>query len=117
MIGTVLLYLLVVFMTQGYRVFIAIAMILGDGLYHVFFMPFQTFYSLAKQKFSNEKLKMLIHHSKLLTTMLNGELINFLKDQIPKWVAMVGYVVLAAIPVITVPLIFHKLKWYGILAH
>ncbi|XP_038905641.1 probable metal-nicotianamine transporter YSL7 [Benincasa hispida] len=97
---------------QGYRVFIAIAMMLGDGLYHVFFMLFQTFYSLAKKRSSNENID-----SSMEVTDYDAQRRSeyFLKDQIPNWVAMVGYVVLAAISVITVPLIFHQLKWYHIL--
>lgn len=39
----------------------------------------------------------------------------FLKDQIPSWLAMGGYVVIAIISVATLPQIFDQLKWYYIL--
>ncbi|GLT25931.1 hypothetical protein SLA2020_010290 [Shorea laevis] len=39
----------------------------------------------------------------------------FLKDQIPGWVALGGYLVLAAISTISVPFMFPQLKWYHIL--
>ncbi|XP_027357676.1 probable metal-nicotianamine transporter YSL5 isoform X2 [Abrus precatorius] len=39
----------------------------------------------------------------------------FLKDQIPTWFAVGGYVAIAAISTATLPHIFHQLKWYYIL--
>ncbi|KAJ6402295.1 hypothetical protein OIU84_014395 [Salix udensis] len=39
----------------------------------------------------------------------------FLKDQIPTWFAVAGYVVIAAISTATLPHIFHDLKWYYIM--
>ncbi|KAG7036610.1 putative metal-nicotianamine transporter YSL7 [Cucurbita argyrosperma subsp. argyrosperma] len=97
---------------QGYRVFTAIAMMLGDGLYHVFFMLFQTFYSLAQQKLSHDH-----GDSSLEATDYDAKqrIDHFTKDQIPNWVAMLGYGILAVISIIAVPLIFHQLKWYHVL--
>ncbi|XP_023525235.1 probable metal-nicotianamine transporter YSL7 [Cucurbita pepo subsp. pepo] len=97
---------------QGYRVFTAIAMMLGDGLYHVFFMLFQTFYSLAQQKLSHDH-----GDSSLEATDYDAKqrIDHFTKDQIPNWVAMLGYGILAVISIIAVPLIFHPLKWYHVL--
>lgn len=87
-------------------------MMLGDGLYHVFYMLFQTFYSLAKQKSDSENANT---SSEITDYDAQRRTEYFLKDQIPNWVALIGYVVLAVISVITVPLIFHQLKWYHIL--
>lgn len=39
----------------------------------------------------------------------------FLMDQIPTWVAVSGYIVLAAVSVIAVPFVFHQLKFYHII--
>ncbi|XP_074573733.1 putative metal-nicotianamine transporter YSL12 isoform X1 [Curcuma longa] len=39
----------------------------------------------------------------------------FLKDQIPLWVAYVGYVVIAAVSIVALPHIFPPLKWHFIL--
>ncbi|KAJ4713683.1 Oligopeptide transporter [Melia azedarach] len=66
---------------QGYKVFISIAMILGDGLYN----------------FCKRRTRL------------------FLKDQIPSWFAITGYVTIAVISIITLPHIFHQLKWYYVL--
>ncbi|KAL5554247.1 hypothetical protein UlMin_041648 [Ulmus minor] len=79
---------------QGYRVFIAIAMMLGDGLFHVFYMLIKTVHSLITHK-SDKKDQSF--------------------NQIPSWVALLGYITLAIISIITVPFIFHQLKWYHIL--
>lgn len=87
-------------------------MMLGDGLYHVFFMLFQTFYSLAQQKLSHDH-----GDSSLEATDYDAKqrIDHFTKDQIPNWVAMLGYGILAVISIIAVPLIFHPLKWYHVL--
>ncbi|XVE66331.1 hypothetical protein DITRI_Ditri08aG0071500 [Diplodiscus trichospermus] len=105
---------------QGYKVFIAIAMMLGDGLYHVVFMLIRTIYSLIA-KISGKK------DSSIVTpgfTDQDAQIANsdecrrtefFLKDQIPNKVAISGYILLAVISIIAVPFIFHQLKWYHIL--
>ncbi|XWS54324.1 hypothetical protein CRYUN_Cryun10bG0080200 [Craigia yunnanensis] len=104
---------------QGYRVFIAIAMMFGDGLYHVLLMLIKTIHSL--------KAKNSRKDSSLVTpdiTDQDAQIANyderrrtefFLKDQIPIKVAISGYILLAIISIIVVPFIFHQLKWYHIL--
>nr|DAD32663.1 TPA_asm: hypothetical protein HUJ06_011514 [Nelumbo nucifera] len=39
----------------------------------------------------------------------------FLKDQIPMWMAGLGYVALSVISIIAVPQVFHQIKWYQIM--
>ncbi|XP_073300202.1 probable metal-nicotianamine transporter YSL7 [Primulina huaijiensis] len=100
---------------QGYRVFLAIAMMLGDGLFHVVYMVIVTVKNFAKQQ-SDKK--------SLTDDEADGQTENFddkrrteyfLKDQIPNKVAVAGYLILAGISVVLVPVIFHQLKWYHIL--
>lgn len=96
---------------QGYRVFLAIAMMLGDGLYHVVYMIIFTILSFIK------------HRTKVNDT--TDEQISgydderrteyFLRDQIPTSVAASGYVILACIAAGVVPVIFPQLKWYHII--
>ncbi|KAG5245365.1 hypothetical protein OIU76_002506 [Salix suchowensis] len=102
---------------QGYRVFMAIATMLGDGLFHVIFMLSKTIISLIiniKKKepeapgFGDENSKLVKYDEKRRTEF-------FLKDQIPTWVAGGGYILLAIISIIAVPYIFPQLKWYHIL--
>ncbi|KAH0990782.1 hypothetical protein GBA52_002265 [Prunus armeniaca] len=112
---------------QGYRVFIAIAMMLGDGLFHVVYMLCLTTKSLATHK-SEKKLDsysspstnpdgLEAGSSEVVSANYDEErrMEYFLKDQIPNWVALVGYVALAAISIIAVPFIFPQLKWYHVL--
>ncbi|XWS68499.1 hypothetical protein CRYUN_Cryun04dG0095800 [Craigia yunnanensis] len=105
---------------QGYRVFIAIAMMLGDGLYHVLFMLIKTILSLVAKNSSKKDSSVVAPD----VIDQDGQIANydehrrtefFLKDQIPNKVAISGYIILAIISIIAVPFIFHQLKWYHIL--
>lgn len=102
---------------QGYRVFLAIALMLGDGLFHVVYMLIKTSTSLyaqhAKKKQQETSSGVPLDDNINYDDQRRTEF--FLKDQIPSWVACLGYLLLAIISIITVPLIFHQLKWYHIL--
>ncbi|KAE8691446.1 putative metal-nicotianamine transporter YSL7 [Hibiscus syriacus] len=101
---------------QGYKVFIAIAMMLGDGLYHVVFMLIKTILSLIANSRKDSSIvdpagadAQTVDYDEVRRTEF------FLKDQIPNKVAIAGYVALAIVSIIAVPFIFHQLKWYHIL--
>ncbi|KAJ0256136.1 metal-nicotianamine transporter YSL7 [Hirschfeldia incana] len=103
---------------QGYKVFIAIAMILGDGLYNFIKVLSRTVVGLYKQ-FKNRDALPVNDRSPSNTATISyddkrrTEL--FLKDRIPSWIAVTGYVVMAIVSIITVPHIFPQLRWYHIL--
>ncbi|KAI3712747.1 hypothetical protein L1987_71312 [Smallanthus sonchifolius] len=105
---------------QGYRVFIGIAMILGDGLYNFFKVLGHTFVGLYRQvkvKKSQNDLPLTRNSSPELTSLSFDDQRRtqlFLKDQIPLWIAIVGYLVIAAISIFTLPHIFPQLKRYHI---
>ncbi|WJX14171.1 putative metal-nicotianamine transporter ysl7 [Trifolium repens] len=104
---------------QGYKVFIAISMILGDGLYSFVKVLARTLYGLYNQ-FINSKTHNIVapSHDALPSTVSFDDKRRtemFLKDQIPSWFAITGYVIIAIISTITIPYIFHQLKWYHIL--
>ncbi|XP_038679084.1 probable metal-nicotianamine transporter YSL7 isoform X2 [Tripterygium wilfordii] len=106
---------------QGYRVFISIAMILGDGLYNFFKVLNRTLVSLYIQYKGTDLSRGLpvadrpspdtpkVSYDEQRRTEV------FLKDQIPTWFAIGGYVIIAAISTATLPHIFHQLKWYYII--
>ncbi|EXB22895.1 putative metal-nicotianamine transporter YSL8 [Morus notabilis] len=110
---------------QGYRVFIAIAVILGDGLYNFFKVFSRTLYALSSQL--RQKDIIILPTADRQTLKTNPEEDNrlsfddrrrtqmFLKDQIPTWFAVAGYVAIAAMSTATLPHIFPQLKWYYIL--
>ncbi|CAO2043068.1 unnamed protein product [Urochloa humidicola] len=106
---------------QGYRVFIAISLILGDGIYNVLKIFILTVVSLRSQHKKSNASTLPISDDGIVTDAApisydeerRNEL--FLKDQIPWYVALGGYVAIAAISIGTVPQIFPQLKWYHIL--
>ncbi|KAL4597287.1 hypothetical protein ACB092_12G222800 [Castanea dentata] len=108
---------------QGYRVFIAIAMILGDGLYNFLKVLSRTLLGLFHQlryKDVSSELPVADHSSDVSSQSqlsYDGKRRTqlFLKDQIPIMFAIGGYVAIAAISMATLPYIFHQLKWYYIL--
>ncbi|KAA8531244.1 hypothetical protein F0562_005953 [Nyssa sinensis] len=107
---------------QGYRVFIAIAMILGDGLYNFFKVVAQTIKGLSRQLRNKDSSTILPLADRSSPQELCSSFDDqcrtqlFLKDQIPTWLAISGYIVLAAISTASLPHIFSQLKCYGKLA-
>lgn len=105
---------------QGYKVFIAIAMILGDGLYNFCKVLHRTLTGLFQQIQKRHTLpvaaekdgpneKPIVSYDEEVRTKL------FLREEIPNWVAVAGYVAIAAISIGALPYIFPPLKWYYIL--
>ncbi|KAG5619961.1 hypothetical protein H5410_005179 [Solanum commersonii] len=70
---------------QGYRVFIAIAMMLGDGLFHFAYMLVVTISSFTKRGPPQNDYSDEDDHDKKIRNDY------FLKDQIPNWAAVGGY--------------------------
>lgn len=103
----------------GYKVFIAISLILGDGLYNLVKIIAITIKEICNKSTKQSNLPVTTEvldgeSSKLLTEQKRRDEV-FLKDRIPSWVAASGYVGLAAISTATMPLIFPPLKWYLVL--
>jgi OPT family oligopeptide transporter len=103
-------------------VFITISVILGDGLYNflkVFGHTMHTFISMYWKKHANT-LPVSDNGAPPATTETESfddkrRIELFVKDQIPKSVALGGYVCLAAITIGCLPLIIPQIKWYHIL--
>lgn len=110
---------------QGYRVFVAIAMILGDGLYNFLKVLGHTLIGMYRQfkaKDSSTTVLPFAGRSSPETSPPpplsyddRRRTALFLKDQIPTWLAVLGYVTIAVISAFTLPHIFHHLKWYHIM--
>ncbi|GMP26824.1 hypothetical protein CsSME_00003103 [Camellia sinensis var. sinensis] len=106
---------------QGYRIFIGIAMILGDGLYNFIKVLGITLFGLYRQFCVNDQGSVLpvagsVTPPKKPTVSYDDQRRTqlFLKDEIPACFAVVGYVGIAIISTATLPHIFHQLKWYYI---
>ncbi|KAL9235187.1 hypothetical protein vseg_009974 [Gypsophila vaccaria] len=106
---------------QGYKVFISIAIILGDGLYNFVMVFSRTLIGLYKQ--FPKKDVIAVRPSEDNQEAVRPKSFDeeqrtkyFLKDRIPNWLAASGYIVLAIIAIIIVPHIFNQLKWYHVLS-
>ncbi|KAL7255482.1 hypothetical protein ACSBR1_009597 [Camellia fascicularis] len=106
---------------QGYRVFIGIAMILGDGLYNFIKVLGITLFGLYRQLYVKDQGSVLpvvggVNPLKKPTVSYDDQRRTqlFLKDEIPACFAVVGYVGIAIISTAVLPHIFHQLKWYYI---
>ncbi|CAN6472524.1 unnamed protein product [Victoria cruziana] len=103
----------------GYKVFIAISLILGDGVYNLIKILFVTAREMFSQKSKHVQIPLTNKLQDAETMKLAMEEKRrdeaFLKDKIPNWLAASGYVLLAAISTSTIPLLFPPLKWYYVL--
>ncbi|PHU18250.1 putative metal-nicotianamine transporter YSL7 [Capsicum chinense] len=98
---------------QGYRVFIAIATMLGDGLFHFGYMLVVTILSFRKKTSRQKDSSGEEGGEEGDEEKVRNK--YFLKDRIPHWAAVGGYCAITVISMIAVPFIFHSLKWYHIL--
>uniref|UniRef100_A0A6P4ABZ8 probable metal-nicotianamine transporter YSL6 n=1 Tax=Ziziphus jujuba TaxID=326968 RepID=A0A6P4ABZ8_ZIZJJ len=103
----------------GYKVFIAISLVLGDGLYNLIKIVI-----ISAKEIFNKNIKQ--NNFPVVIEVIDSECSNlqleqrrrnavFLKDRIPSWFAAAGYVGLVAISTATIPIIFPPLKWYLVL--
>ncbi|XP_021909416.1 metal-nicotianamine transporter YSL3 [Carica papaya] len=95
---------------NGYKVFISIALILGDGLYN--FVKILCFTARSIHVGAKIKIKTSLenHNNQNLDDLQRNEV--FIRESIPVWIACIGYILFSIISVIVVPLMFPQLKWY-----
>lgn len=102
----------------GYKVFIAIALILGDGLYNLIKIIIITIKEMCnKSTMQNLPIVSEVQDSETSKLLLEQRKRDevFLKDRIPTWLVAAGYVGLAAISTAVIPVIFPPMKWYLVL--
>ncbi|XP_054802015.1 probable metal-nicotianamine transporter YSL6 isoform X2 [Prosopis cineraria] len=103
----------------GYKVFIAISLILGDGVYNLVKIIVITVREMCGTCLKQNSLPVVagVHNDESSQVRLEQRMKDeiFLKDRIPFWFAASGYVGLAAISIGTIPIIFPSLKWYLVL--
>lgn len=96
---------------QGYKAFICIALLLGDGLYNfVKVVAFTVKSLLDRSRLKNAKKEEDIP---VLDEIQRNEI--FTRDTIPTWLAYSGYLALSAVAVFAIPLMFHEMKWYYVI--
>lgn len=111
-------------MIDDLKVFIAMALILGDGVYNFVKVISRTILGLYNQFKRKDIGTVLPLADPSSSPDERGPTVSFddkcrtelfLKDQIPSWLAIVGYLGIAAISTATLPQIFPQLEWYYIL--
>lgn len=96
---------------NGYKVFISIALILGDGLYNFLKTLLFTVRGMhAAFKKKNVVISVSDKKDEPLDDLRRNEV--FIRESIPIWIACVGYMLFSIISVIVVPIMFPQLKWY-----
>ncbi|CAN6232672.1 unnamed protein product [Urochloa humidicola] len=97
----------------GYKSFLCIALIMGDGLYHFIKVMVITVNSLHKRS-NNKHIKKVKNEDTSIAvlddTMKRDKVFNM--DSIPNWVAYTGYALLSIIAIISIPIMFRQVKWY-----
>lgn len=105
---------------NGYKVFVCIALILGDGLYNfskIIYITFKTIYVERRQRMQEIPITE-INGSETPpsdTTTYDERRRNeiFMKDSIPVWIAVSGYIILATISSVAIPHVFPNImRWY-----
>ncbi|OVA20654.1 Oligopeptide transporter [Macleaya cordata] len=94
----------------GYKVFISIALILGDGLYNFLKILYCTSRSIHARLKDKSRSAVADHPSQPLDELQRNEL--FMRESIPVWLACAGYVLFSIVSIIVIPLMFPQLKWY-----
>nr|GEY10250.1 metal-nicotianamine transporter YSL3-like [Tanacetum cinerariifolium] len=94
---------------NGYKVFISIALILGDGLYNFLKVAF----IMSRNVYTTSKKKQQTSPDDKNETQEDLQINEvFMRESIPFWVAATGYITLSIVSVIVIPKMFPQLKWY-----
>ncbi|KAH9774927.1 metal-nicotianamine transporter YSL1 [Citrus sinensis] len=94
----------------GYKVFLSVALILGDGLYNflkILSLTVINIYGTIKTKNLNAADG---DEKKSLEDLKHNEI--FLRENIPMWIGVAGYLVFSILSIIVIPIMFPQLKWY-----
>lgn len=98
---------------QGYKVFISIALILGDGIYNFLKVLAFTARSMHSRSRCRNLKKVADTGTPLLDDLQRNEV--FMRESIPLWLACSGYVLFTVISLIAIPLMFPVVKWYYVI--
>lgn len=94
---------------QGYKVFISIALLLGDGLYNFLKITFITGMNMHL-KLRSKSVKQTDQNTMMLDDIHRNE--AFMKESFPFWQVYTSFGVFTLISVICIPRMFPEVKWY-----
>ncbi|KAK4277603.1 hypothetical protein QN277_015577 [Acacia crassicarpa] len=101
---------------NGYKVFISISLILGDGLYNfakIIYFSATNIYAQMRSRNLQVSGNSDNHQTQPRDDLKRNEV--FLRESIPIWLACAGYLFFAVISTVAVPLMFPQLKWYFVI--
>ncbi|CAN6578814.1 unnamed protein product [Malus baccata var. baccata] len=96
----------------GYKVFLSVSLILGDGMYNFIKILACTIVNIHV-RLKNKNLPLDVERKAKPIEEKQNEI--FLSENIPTWVAVAGYVVFSIISIIAIPMMFPELKWYYVI--
>ncbi|TVU15027.1 hypothetical protein EJB05_38527, partial [Eragrostis curvula] len=97
----------------GYKAFLCIALLMGDGLYNFVKVIVVTVKNIRERSDRRSLNRVADADTMALDDMQRNEVFN--RDNIPTWVSYTGYAALSVIAVITIPLMFRQVKWYYVI--
>ncbi|XP_027343445.1 metal-nicotianamine transporter YSL1-like isoform X1 [Abrus precatorius] len=94
----------------GYKVFLTVSLILGDGLDNFLKILLFSILSVVEKIKNSDNQTIATGDEQQAGELKQKEV--FLRENIPMWIGMAGYIVLAIISIIVIPLMFPQLKWF-----
>ncbi|KAK4789942.1 hypothetical protein SAY86_017246 [Trapa natans] len=98
---------------NGYKVFISISLILGDGLYNFIKILFFTGWSLYSRMNNKTGRSFPVKENESIHDLQRNE--SFVRESIPLWLAFTGYACFSIVSTIAIPLMFPELRWYFVI--
>lgn len=99
---------------NGYKVFISIALILGDGIYNFLKVLYLTTKSICARMNKKKRKTFLEDENQSLDDLRRNQV--FARESIPVGMACAGYAFTSIISVAVIPIMFPELKWYYVVA-
>ncbi|XP_066348665.1 probable metal-nicotianamine transporter YSL16 isoform X1 [Miscanthus floridulus] len=97
----------------GYKAFLCIALLVGDGLYNFVKVIAITVKNIRERSRRKNQNKVADADTMALDDMQRDEV--FSRDSIPTWLSYTGYAALSLIAVIVIPIMFREVKWYYVI--
>uniref|UniRef100_A0A803LWR2 Uncharacterized protein n=1 Tax=Chenopodium quinoa TaxID=63459 RepID=A0A803LWR2_CHEQI len=98
---------------SGYKVFISIALIFGDGLYiflKVIYIIIRNIHDRTKIQTPNKD-----DNNQNINPDLHKQNELFVRERIPMWISGAGYIPLSIVSTIVIPFMFPQIKWYYVI--
>ncbi|WVZ86591.1 hypothetical protein U9M48_033346 [Paspalum notatum var. saurae] len=97
----------------GYKAFLCIALLMGDGLYNFVKVMAVTVKNTRERSHRKSLNKVADADTMALDEVQRNEVFN--RDNIPTWLAYTGYALLSVIAVIVIPTMFREVRWYYVI--